>query len=98
MAKKLLALLLLQAVKAQDCSGQGTTWGVGIAPPPEGCGPGSGDGSCNNPSCSSPPCAAPLLGDVGCSTVAGVEDSFNHQEVMKGDSIPTAAHIFGPFE
>ncbi|CAJ1375607.1 unnamed protein product [Effrenium voratum] len=109
MAKKLLALLLLKAVRAQDCSGEGTTWGPGIGPPPDGCGPPTGgptdggptDGGtssgCNNPSCSSPPCAAPLLGDVGCSTVAGTE-SYNHEMVQKGDSIPTDAHIFGPFE
>ncbi|GMH61585.1 hypothetical protein TrST_g9097 [Triparma strigata] len=27
-----------------DCSGEGTSWGPGIAPPPEGCSPGDGSG------------------------------------------------------
>lgn len=53
---------------------------------------------CRNPtSCSKPPCAAALRGDVGCSTVAGVE-TYSHELLKKGDSIPKDAHIFGPFE
>ena len=88
-----------------DCSGEGVTWGPGIGPPPAGCGgtgpspPPSGNtgGSCQNPSCANPPCAAPLLGDVGCTTVAGNE-IYAHEQLAAGDTISSGAHIFGPFE
>ena len=88
-----------------DCSGEGVTWGPGIGPPPDGCGgtgpspPPSGNtgGSCQNPSCANPPCAAPLLGDVGCTTVAGNE-IYAHEQLAAGDTISSGAHIFGPFE
>lgn len=91
----------------QDCSGKGVTWGPGIGPPPAGCGSGTGGtgpspppggtAGCTNPSCSSPPCAAPLLGDVGCTSVAGTE-TYNHEMLSSGDTISSGAHIFGPFE
>ncbi|CAJ1395277.1 unnamed protein product [Effrenium voratum] len=86
-----------EAPPAGDGSGEAPPAGDGSgeAPPASS---GGDSGGCNNPTCSSPPCAAPLLGDVGCSTVAGVE-SYNHGQVKrKGDSIPSDAHIFGPFE
>ena len=56
-----------------------------------------GTAGCTNPSCSSPPCAAPLLGDVGCTSVAGME-TYNHEMLSIGDTISSGAHIFGPFE
>ena len=93
---------LAAGVVGQDCSGKGVTWGPGIGPPPAGCGSGtSGSGAtgatCTNPTCSSPPCAAPLLGDVGCTTVSGVE-TYNHELLSAGQEIASNAHIFGPFE
>ena len=93
---------LAAGVVGQDCSGQGVTWGPGIGPPPAGCGSGtSGSGAtgatCTNPTCSSPPCAAPLLGDVGCTTVSGVE-TYNHELLSAGQEIASNAHIYGPFE
>ena len=56
-----------------------------------------GTTACVNPTCASPPCAAALLGDVGCTTVAGVAE-YNHGLVDKGDTIAAGSHIFGPFE
>ena len=96
---------LAAGVVGQDCSGKGVTWGPGIGPPPAGCGSGtSGSGAptgtgatCKNPTCSSPPCAAPLLGDVGCTTVSGVE-TYNHELLSAGQEIASNAHIYGPFE
>ena len=102
-------LLTAPAAWGQDCSGHGVTWGPGIGPPPAGCGsggtgpsppPGGGGGgsaTCQNPSCSSPPCAAPLLGDVGCTSVAGAE-TYAHELLSAGDTISSGAHIYGPFE
>ncbi|CAJ1352227.1 unnamed protein product [Effrenium voratum] len=106
-----LLVHLLRWADAQDCSGHGVTWGPGIGPPPDGCagpappgpttqapsGGGGTSGSCSNPSCSSPPCAAPLLGDVGCTTVAG-QVSYDHEMLKAGDTIALNAHIYGPFE
>jgi hypothetical protein len=53
--------------------------------------------SCTKPTCPNPPCAAPLVGDVGCTTVAGIA-LYSHAFLTKGGSIPAGAHIFGPFE
>ena len=93
--------VLVAHVAGQDCSGQGVTWGLGIGPPPTGCGSGTSSGTssatCTNPTCSSPPCGAPLLGDVGCTTVSGVE-SYNHELLSAGQTIASNAHIYGPFE
>ena len=91
---------LAAGVVGQDCSGEGVTWGRGIGPPPSGCGSGTSTGTgatCTNPTCSSPPCAAPLLGDVGCTTVSGVE-TYNHELLSAGQEIASNAHIYGPFE
>eukprot|EP00438_Fugacium_kawagutii_P033838 Skav235847 [mRNA] locus=scaffold1931:404324:405421:- [translate_table: standard] len=99
-ALRLCSFLALPAAVAQDCSGEGVTWGKGIGPPPSGCGAPtgtSGSATCTNPSCASPPCAAPLLGDVGCTTVSGVE-TYNHELLSAGHTIASNAHIYGPFE
>lgn len=53
--------------------------------------------ACTNPSCSDPPCAASLLGDHGCTTVAGTA-VYSHELISKGDTIPIGTHIYGPFE
>lgn len=58
---------------------------------------GGGTAGCTNPSCPDPPCAASTLGDVGCTTVAGVEE-YDHELLKAGDTIPVGSHIFGPFE
>ncbi|KAK3269995.1 hypothetical protein CYMTET_21586 [Cymbomonas tetramitiformis] len=58
---------------------------------------GGGTAGCSNPSCASPPCAASTLGDVGCTTVAGVE-VYDHELLQQGDTIAVGSHIFGPFE
>lgn len=95
--------LCVASVAGQDCSGKGVTWGPGIGPPPDGCdtggtaGTGTTTATCKNPTCSSPPCAAPLLGDVGCTTVSGVE-KYKHEMLNVGSEIASNAHIFGPFE
>ena len=105
---KVILLAAALGCSGQDCSGHGVTWGPGIGPPPAGCGgggtggtgpspPSGGTAGCTNPSCSSPPCAAPLLGDVGCTSVAGME-TYNHEMLSIGDTISSGAHIFGPFE
>ena len=100
--KKTILLTAAACALGQDCSGQGVTWGPGIGPPPAGCGsggtgPSGGGATCQNPSCSSPPCAAPLLGDVGCTSVAGAE-TYAHELLSAGDTISSGAHIYGPFE
>lgn len=53
--------------------------------------------TCTNPTCSSPPCAADIRGDVGCTTVSGIE-SYNHKFVTKGGTVESGSHIYGPFE
>ncbi|CAE7718900.1 unnamed protein product [Symbiodinium pilosum] len=100
----LAALAVNKALGQVDCSGQGTTWGPGIGPPPDGCGSGApsggapgGTATCTNPTCASPPCAAALLGDVGCTTVSGTE-TLAHELVAAGGTIASNAHIYGPFE
>ena len=80
----------------QDCSGQGSTWGAGIGPPPDGCGNGApgGDGAPaegGQSSCDSPPCAAALLGDVGFVVVTGTDE-------RTGKSFANGENIYGPFE
>ena len=103
MLRNAILLLAVAGVLGQDCSGEGVTWGLGIGPPPDGCGGGPSGPSgntgagCQNPSCASPPCAAPLLGDVGCTTVAGNE-IYAHEMLAAGDTISSGAHIYGPFE
>jgi len=62
----------------------------------KGQGPG-GSKACVNPTCATPPCAAATLGDVGCTTVAGVTQ-YKHEMLSKGDTIAIGSHIYGPFE
>ena len=53
--------------------------------------------ACKNPTCASPPCAIALLGDVGCTTVAGTE-TYKHELIEAGGQVPSNSHIHGPFE
>jgi len=53
--------------------------------------------ACVNPTCASPPCKAATLGDVGCSTVSGLE-AYANGFIAKGGTVATASHIYGPFE
>lgn len=93
----LTRLIVGQAPPQGGGSGRGPPQGGGQGPPQGGgTGPGGGAG-CVNPTCSSPPCAAKLLGDVGCTTVAGCED-VKHETVAAGGTINSNAHIYGPFE
>jgi len=71
---------------------------MGQAPPGgKPTGGGGGTQACTNPTCSSPPCIASRLGDVGCTTVDGVE-TISHEMKAKGATISSNAHIYGAFE
>jgi len=81
------------------CSDRPRPGGAGGPPAGGGAGPGGASG-CSNPTCASPPCAAGGargFGDVGCTTVAGIE-TIKHEMKAKGDTIAAGSHIFGPFE
>jgi hypothetical protein len=85
-----------QARELVDCSGEGTTWGPDIAPPPDGCDTGgapddNGLDEGTGVACTAPPCPGGDLGDVGFVTVSGTDD-------RSGGTFAPGENIYGPFE
>lgn len=68
-----------------DCTGQGTTWGPGIGPPPAGCDGGGAGTTTTTTTCDTSPCMASHLGQIAATTVAA-----------GGHAVGTA--VYGPFE
>ena len=71
------------------CSG-GPPTGADCPPPPDGAAAPAAGGAAPAP-CVDKPCAASLLGDVGLTTVTGVD-------ARTSKSFPVGENIYGPFE
>ena len=80
--------MLVSMALAQDCSGQGVTWGPGIGPPPDGCGSGTGP----------PASSGPAPSSTGSSDTSTVSVTYNTATGKFSGTIGTASipSVTGP--